>query len=198
MLPTSGDGSYRLVYGSVDEEGNVVERASYQAGDWLARCELQIKHTPGLLERYGLEAYQPHVHAFVEENYAALDAFGPLLLHYGQDAVSIGDIPTKLPRHESAIISITIIDENSVSMFGVHSDTPQLLPCVVTADSVYPLGVNDYQGGEFLYANGVHLEQTTRSSAHVLCGHRAVHTVMPLAPKQVPTISIRLITYDPV
>lgn len=95
------------------------------------------------------------------------------------------------------MISLTIIDGNNMSMFGVHSDTPQLLPCVVTADSVYPPGVNDYDGGEFLYANGLHLEETTRSSAHVLVGHRAVHTVMPLAPKQVQTRLLGVYLYLP-
>ena len=52
-------------------------------------------------------------------------------------------------------------------------------------------------GGEFLYANGLHLEETTRSSAHVLVGHRAVHTVMPLAPKQVQARLLGVYLYLP-
>ena len=80
-----------------------MKRSSYQAGDWLARCELHLKSLPGLLKRHGLEDYQTHVDAFLEENYSALDKYAPLLLSYGEDAIPVADIPMRLPRHDSGV-----------------------------------------------------------------------------------------------
>ena len=182
---TSSSGSYRLIYGHVDPEtGEMLERASYQAGEWLARAELTVSKLPELLEAEGFGDYQDEVEAFLTDMYAAVSRYGPLLMRHGADQVPEDVMPSELQRLDSDRISITINDEYSDSSFGCHLDTPQLKPFACAVTSAYAEGYYDYTGGEFVYLNGVVLEQMTERSIHLGVGHRCLHTVLPVTPAQ--------------
>jgi len=182
VQPTGGSGSCRLFYGSPDEHGDIEESASYQLGAWLARAELSVEAIPELLDSHLLSEYSSDVQAYLDEQYALINEYSPLLMHYGRDGISLSDMPEHFPRRGGRL-SITLTDESMMSQFGVHTDTPQLLPFACSTCSVYPPGYYDFLGGEFVWINGVAHVQMDDSTVNIGVGHRALHTVLPLAPR---------------
>ena len=48
------------------------------------------------------------------------------------------------------MLSFLNLDGGSSCRLGVHTDTEQLMPCLCSCDSMYPPGMYDVLGGEFL------------------------------------------------
>jgi hypothetical protein len=62
----------------------------------------------------------------------------------------------------------------------VHTDTPQIAPCLCTAESMYAPGFYDYAGGELCFYNGMYADDYGPEGCLLLSGHRAVRA--PLWP----------------
>jgi hypothetical protein len=156
---------------------------SFQAGAWLARRELLIEEVRHELGAFGLEAHLPDVLVFLEESKRVLRKYGALLLVGGQDEVPEDQIDPELDAELLwKILSMVVIDSGNKSRFGVHTDTPQIAPCLCTAESMYAPGFYDYTGGELCFYNGMYADDYGPEGCLLLSGHRAVHAPLPLRP----------------
>ena len=64
----------------------------------------------------------------------------------------------------------------------MHTDTPQIAPCLCTAESMYAPGFYDYAGGELCFYNGMYADDYGPEGCLLLSGHRAVRAPLPLRP----------------
>ena len=64
----------------------------------------------------------------------------------------------------------------------MHTDTPQIAPCLCTAESMYAPGFYDYAGGELCFYNGIYSDDYGPEGCLLLSGHRAVRAPLPLRP----------------
>lgn len=72
------------------------------------------------------------------------------------------------------------VDSGGKSRFGAHTDTPQILPCLCSADSMYPPGFFPYVGAEMCFMNGMYADDYGREGAVLGNFHRTLHAPMPL------------------
>ena len=82
-------------------------------------------------------------------------------------------------------ISTQALDGSGRSRMAMHVDTAQLLPAVVSSESIYPHTASgrcmqDMGGGEFVWADGFHVEKYGRRDLILTVGHRCLH--VPLSP----------------
>ena len=172
------NGSAQLHY--EDKDGRC---HSFQAGAWLARRELPIEEVHHELSAFGLEAHVTDVVVFLSESKLVLRKYGALLLVGGQDEVPEDKIDPELNAELLwKILSMVVIDSGNKSRFGVHTDTPQIAPCLCTAESMYAPGFYDYTGGEMCFFNGMFADDYGLEGCLLLSGHRAVHAPLPLRP----------------
>ena len=172
------NGSAQLHY--MDKDGRC---HSFQAGAWLARRELPIEEVRHELGAFGLEAHVSDVAVFLSESKDVLRKYGALLLVGGQDEVPEDKIDSELDAELLwKILSMVVIDSGNKSRFGAHTDTPQIAPCLCTAESVYAPGFYDYEGGEMCFFNGMYADDYGPEGCLLLSGHRAVHAPLPLRP----------------
>ena len=53
----------------------------------------------------------------------------------------------------------------------MHTDTPQIAPCLCTAESMYAPGFYDYAGGELCFYNGMYADDYGPEGCLLLSGH---------------------------
>ena len=186
--------SVKLKYEYVDptEKRDVGDVVSFQAGGWTWREEFMAEDVARELRREGLGDYVAAYEEYLDEAYEAYNRWAPLLASEGRDTVFKADITRKeLPRIHNKL-TVNFMDETGETKLGLHRDTPELPPCEISNESVYPEGFLDFTGAELLLANGVlpienggaQAAAGGPNAAVLMNGLQSWHTPLPLRPPQ--------------